>query len=181
MSFETHYQRLGVAPTASVEELRKAWLKQARAHHPDFHSRASASVRSDNEREMQLVNEAWAVLSDPEQRRRYDDSLRQPTASGVPGPRPAQYDFVPYDDSEDEIDPRLLDDVGVAGTEVRRTVQLLPVLLFLGGLIGVVLGLVINLMFLTAVGGIGLALSVVAFLIAPLTAISKSINAERSR
>ena len=72
----THYQLLGVAPTASVDEIRAAYRRLARALHPDAHGGAAAPA-------MASVNEAWRVLSDPGRRA----ELRRhppPTASGSP-------------------------------------------------------------------------------------------------
>ena len=71
----THYQRLGVTPDATTAEIRRSWLRLAREHHPDFHVDAGAITRAANEREMQAINDAWAVLSDPDRRRAYDLSL----------------------------------------------------------------------------------------------------------
>jgi len=175
------YDRLGVAPTASAAEIRQAYLRLARVHHPDFHT--DETTRQSNEREMQAINEAWAVLSDGDRRRSYDERLRltQPEVKNAGAPVPGRYDFVPFDDGEDEIDPRLLDDVGVEGTEVSRSIQIAPVVCLLGGIFGVVLGVIVNLPFLIAVGGIGLALSALGFLAAPVVAISRSIRAERSQ
>ncbi len=68
----SHYDLLGVAPSASTEEIRKAYLRQAREHHPD---RGPAGDRQ-RARAMQELNEAWWVLRDPERRRRYDESCR---------------------------------------------------------------------------------------------------------
>ena len=67
-----HYQVLGVEPDANAEEIRRAYLRQARRLHPDFHSDADASTRTSLQRKMQQVNASWGVLSDPEQRQRYD-------------------------------------------------------------------------------------------------------------
>lgn len=174
------YDRLGVPSSASAEEIRKAYLKLARVHHPDFHS--DDASRRMHEREMQSINEAWEVLGDPDRRRAHDERMRlsQPDTAKVNGPVPGRYDFVPFDDSDDEIDPRLLEDVGVEGTEVARSVQIAPMICFVGGILGVILGVVINLPFLIAVGGVGLVLSVFGFLAAPVMALSRSIKAERN-
>ena len=175
------YERLGVRPTSSAAEIRSAYLKLARVHHPDFHTNEADRLK--NEREMQSINEAWAVLGDPERRRAHDERMRltqpDPVASGTPVP--GRYDFVPFDDGDDEIDPRLIDDVGVEGTEVSRSVQMAPVLCFFGGLLGVILGVIVNLPFLIAVGVVGLVLALLGFLAAPAVAISRSIRAERDR
>lgn len=62
------YDRLGVSPTATSAELRRAYRSAARDSHPDRHG-AAASVR------MAEINEAWRVLRDPVLRRAYDDLL----------------------------------------------------------------------------------------------------------
>lgn len=174
------YDRLGVAPDADESEIRRAWLALARVHHPDAH--ADPAARATAEVEMRSINEAWSVLGDAERRRRYDDRLR-PTGpvrpSAVRVERSADFVFVPYDDGEDDVDPRLLDDVGVEGTHVDRSVQVVPVALLLGGIVGAVLGVVIALPFLVAVGAVGLVLGAFSFLLAPMQAASRSITAER--
>ena len=173
------YARLGVPSTASSADIRSAYLKLARVHHPDFHT--DEAQRRSNEREMQAINEAWAILGDPERRRAHDERMRlsQPDPVATGAPVPGRYDFVPYDDSDDEIDPRLIEDVGVAGTEVARSLQFAPIVCFLGGVAGVLLGVIVNLPFLIAVGIVGLVLAVLGFLAAPVVAISRSIRAER--
>lgn len=60
-----HYERLGVAPTATRDDIRSAYRSLARLHHPDAKGDASA-VR------MAQINEAWRVLSDPGRRAVYD-------------------------------------------------------------------------------------------------------------
>ena len=97
------------------------------------------------------------------------------------GDENAVWIFELYSDGDDEIDPRLLEDVGVEGTEVGRSVQLAPVVCFFGGLFGVILGVIVNLTFLIAVGIAGLVLAMLGFLAAPAVAISRSIRAERNQ
>jgi hypothetical protein len=72
----THYERLGVAPDAGPDEIRRAYRLAARDAHPDRHGDASAA-------RMAAVNEAWHVLGDAERRRRYDASLRASASSGA--------------------------------------------------------------------------------------------------
>ena len=64
-----HYQRLGVAPTATPEEIRTAYRNLVRVHHPDKHE-GKTSIQ------MLEINEAWRVLSDPVLRYKYDADLR---------------------------------------------------------------------------------------------------------
>jgi curved DNA-binding protein CbpA len=176
----THYEVIGVDPTASAAEIRKAYLKLAREHHPDFHSTASDSYRRANEREMQRINEAWAVLSDVERRRAYDDRYRQQQREERKArPGAASYDFRPIDDGPDIDYAAELDDTPVAGTEVSRTLQILPALLLLGGAFVFVVGALVKLELLVAVGIVGILLGLIGFLAAPAMAIARSLQAER--
>ena len=66
MEFKDYYQALGVPRDAPVEDIKKAYRKLARKYHPDV------SKEKDAEARMKEVNEAYAVLSDPEKRAAYD-------------------------------------------------------------------------------------------------------------
>ncbi len=66
MQFKDYYQTLGVARDATADAIKKAFRKLARKYHPDV------SKESDAELRMREVNEAYAVLSDPEKRAAYD-------------------------------------------------------------------------------------------------------------
>jgi curved DNA-binding protein len=67
MEFQDYYSVLGVPRTASQDEIKKAFRKAARKHHPDT-NKGDAEA----ERQFKAVNEANAVLSDPDKRSLYD-------------------------------------------------------------------------------------------------------------
>jgi curved DNA-binding protein len=67
MDYQDYYETLGLKRDASQAEIRKAFRKLAREHHPDAKPGDSAA-----ERRFKQVNEANAVLSDAEKRRKYD-------------------------------------------------------------------------------------------------------------
>lgn len=60
------YEVLGVSRTADQGEIQRAYRKLARAYHPDVNKDPGAEER------FKEIAEAYNVLSDPEQRRRYD-------------------------------------------------------------------------------------------------------------
>ena len=70
MAKRDYYETLGVDRTASEEELKKAYRKMARQHHPDLQT--GEAQKKSSEEKFKEVNEAYAVLSDPEKRRQYD-------------------------------------------------------------------------------------------------------------
>ncbi|MDE6658222.1 MAG: molecular chaperone DnaJ [Oscillospiraceae bacterium] len=63
-----YYEVLGIQKGASEDEIKKAYRKMARENHPDLHP----DKADECEEKMKEINEAYAVLSDPEKRQRYD-------------------------------------------------------------------------------------------------------------
>ena len=74
------YEELGVERGAPTEEIRQAYKTLARLLHPDGQMDERLRVMAD--RQMKRLHEMLGILSDPEQRRRYDESL----PGGQPGP-----------------------------------------------------------------------------------------------
>src|SRR5579863_8861305 len=67
----TFYEEIGVAPGASPEEIRNAFRALVRLFHPD--RQTDPQLRDIAEKQMRKLNRVYAVLSDPERRRRYDE------------------------------------------------------------------------------------------------------------
>src|SRR5260370_26251637 len=63
-----YYEILGVPREASAEDIKKAFRKLARQYHPDV-----AKVKKGAEEKFKEINEAYEVLGDPENRRKYDE------------------------------------------------------------------------------------------------------------
>src|SRR5689334_21542711 len=70
VQFKDYYAILGVPKTASPEDIRKAYRKLARQHHPDV---AKEKDKKAAEAKFKEINEANDVLSDPAKRKKYDE------------------------------------------------------------------------------------------------------------
>jgi hypothetical protein len=167
----SHYDVLGVAPSADQAALRRAYLRLARRHHPD---RAGGDAAR-----MQAINQAWATLGDPDRRARYDLSLGAPS---VAPPAPAASTMRPgyepdprypgaevFDDEWEDVSG---DDRPVRITVVLpRWLRLLPVGAF-GAAVGAFgLGAVLVSEPLLAAALMFFVLSVLFFLSAPFIAL----------
>ncbi len=66
MAGRDYYEILGVSRTASADDIKRAFRKLALKYHPDRNKGKDAEER------FKTINEAYAVLSDPEKRKQYD-------------------------------------------------------------------------------------------------------------
>ncbi|MFB3819168.1 MAG: DnaJ domain-containing protein, partial [Candidatus Methylomirabilales bacterium] len=95
MATRDYYQVLGLTRGASTADVKRAYRKLARKHHPDVNPGDKAA-----EAKFKEITEAYEVLSDPEKRRRYDqfgaDAFREAGARG-PEPWSGGFDFSRFD------------------------------------------------------------------------------------
>src|SRR6266852_6834459 len=68
MDFKHYYATLGVPKTATDKEIKQAFRKLARKHHPDVNPNDRGA-----EAKFKEINEANEVLGDPEKRKKYDE------------------------------------------------------------------------------------------------------------
>lgn len=79
LSVNDYYAILGVSQSATLEEIKKAYRRQARRLHPDVNPGAEA------EEEFKRVSQAYEVLSDPDKRSAYDRGGDPYAQGGFPG------------------------------------------------------------------------------------------------
>lgn len=68
-----YYKILGVSRSAGEDEIKKAYRKKALVHHPDRHANSSDVERKEQELKFKEIGEAYAILSDPTKKMRYDN------------------------------------------------------------------------------------------------------------
>ncbi len=81
----SYYDRLGVQPSASVQQIRQAYRHLSRQYHPDTTDLPAAIATE----KFKQLNEAYATLSQPERRHQYDLQIGYARLAGV---RPAAPD-----------------------------------------------------------------------------------------
>ena len=87
MEFKDYYTTLGVAKASTEKEIKQAFRKLARKHHPDVNPGDKQA-----ETRFKEINEAYEVLSDPTKRKKYDElganwrMYEQAEAQGRPNP-----------------------------------------------------------------------------------------------
>ncbi len=78
MNIRTHYDNLKVARNAPQEVIRAAYKSLSQKHHPDRNGNSAESQRV-----MKIINESYAVLSDPHARRKHDDWIIEQESSDI--------------------------------------------------------------------------------------------------
>src|SRR5215471_13994238 len=68
VKYKDYYETLGVPRGASEADIKKAFRKLAREHHPDV-----AKNKKQAEEKFKEINEAYEVLGDPAKRKKYDE------------------------------------------------------------------------------------------------------------
>ncbi|MYA83475.1 MAG: DnaJ domain-containing protein [Acidimicrobiales bacterium] len=79
-----HYATLGVRPDADTAAIRRAWIRAARANHPDQRGDVTEAQSERSDSRMRSVNEAWRVLGSADSRRSYDEER------AAAAPRPSE-------------------------------------------------------------------------------------------
>ena len=159
-----HYKTLGVIPSATTADLRAAYLKLARANHPDrFDSpgRDAAQVRK-QQRPTSRQGSApgsGSASHGPGQQRRGHAHFRP-------------FDDGPIDRSEIDID---FDSTPIVGSKgIPRWVTFLPVVLFVFGILTLGFGTVVDAPGVFALGIVSLVFGGVCFVMLPLVVMSRA-------
>ncbi len=188
-----HYEELGVGHGATHEEIKRAYHRQARRHHPDLHSQASAAIQDSARRTMVEINAAWAVHGDPARRRQYDADLaprpsRASTAAGsgrVPddvGEAPWRSDYPDWFDPEDEVPAaHLAEDLHQGPAGKGELLVFVPVGLAALAVVTFAFALVLQWPALFAVSFLLVAAALVSFLAAPFVAMATRVRTPPAR
>jgi curved DNA-binding protein len=98
--FKDYYETLGVPKDANADDIKRAFRKLARQHHPD---RATPANKEVAEAKFKEINEAYEVLGDPDKRKRYDqlganwDKQEQFAGGWSHRRHPGEFDDIPED------------------------------------------------------------------------------------
>jgi len=174
----TLYDVLGASGTASQAELRRAFVRQARRYHPDYHAQSDEMTRHEAEQRMRELNDAWEILGDVERRQAYDRTLRL----GAPGPRAAR----PAAGARPAARPRTTDwrtyaspGAGVERPLSQRLVTLAPLLMVALAALLVGAGLVLRSSGTVFLAVFVAMLAALGFVLAPVVAMTEGSRRNR--
>jgi curved DNA-binding protein len=88
MDFKDYYAILGVSPDADLNTIKKTYRKLARQHHPDVNP-----GNKEAEEKFKEINEAYQVLSNTEERKKYDELRAQYQRWQQSGRRPQEFNY----------------------------------------------------------------------------------------
>src|SRR5512137_128742 len=88
MDFKDYYEILGVPPNADKKVIQQTYRQLARKYHPDVNPR-----NKEAEEKFKTINEAYQVLSNPEQRKKYDELRVQYQQYQQTGGRQQDFDW----------------------------------------------------------------------------------------
>jgi curved DNA-binding protein len=88
MDFKDYYEILGVPPNADRKVIQQTFRQLARKHHPDVNP-----GNKDAEEKFKTINEAYQVLSDAKQRKKYDELRAQYQQWQQTGGRQQDFDW----------------------------------------------------------------------------------------
>ncbi len=91
------YKLLGLGPSASADQIKVAYRELVKKHHPDLFTAAGEKAKATEK--LRLINEAYAVLGNPERRHRYDQEFVQKPQTRPRGPAAAARRKAPHPSS----------------------------------------------------------------------------------
>jgi curved DNA-binding protein CbpA len=105
-AIDDYYRILGVSPSASSEEIKKAYRIRAMKYHPDRNGGSVTSTKI-----FQKINEANDVLSDPVKKAKYDSLIKvkaspRAATSTTPQGEVKKYQWQTFNDTETKAQPK---------------------------------------------------------------------------
>jgi len=88
MDFKDYYEILGVSPDADAKTIKQTYRKLARQYHPDVNP-----GNKEAEEKFKTINEAYQALSNPEQRKKYDELRAQYQRWQQSGRKPQDFNW----------------------------------------------------------------------------------------